>query len=199
MLRHGMDPGVLADNGVRARAAAVELTNMLWREGAEDIHHLLSDGEMWWLNIQVYWRALTTVQSGKVDWLAAARRLTAGTMRAPSGSTLIGVIGPQLLKQIRQHAEKRAIQGVMVQKVAWSDDTITLLAATAVQFRRDWFGMPWWPALVDAALEHRELAWASSFREQLLDDPSKLGAEVLNRLALCGFRYLSADGVRRWG
>jgi hypothetical protein len=89
MERCGTAPELLADDGIRTRAAAVELAHMLWREGAEGIHRpWFHDGEMWWLNVQAYERALAIVRSGKINWAAAARSITSATVELPSGGRL---------------------------------------------------------------------------------------------------------------
>jgi hypothetical protein len=85
-----------------------------------------------------------------------------------------------------------------VQQRAWSEDTITLLAACAVQFRRDWYGMPWWADIVDVALGDSNLRWAQVHREVLVADPRLLGADVLQRLVQGHFRYAGEPGIDGW-
>ncbi|MER6847075.1 hypothetical protein AB0A81_28225 [Streptomyces flaveolus] len=153
--------GVSAGGGNLANAAAVGITQFVWRNGPiEDAHagargrrNKLHDGVMFARNTWVYHRALEAVNSPKqYALLRFEKRILDRELVWPGTSGTLTQFGYGALGEIKKHA-KKSINYLMYLQEAFPREEFLLLAAFQGFGASDHFGMPAWEPRVRAAMD----------------------------------------------
>ncbi|GHF35964.1 MULTISPECIES: hypothetical protein [Streptomyces] len=153
--------GVTAESGNLANAAAVGITEFVWRNGPiEDAHagargrrNKLHDGVMFARNTWVYHQALEAVNSPKqYALLRFEKRILDRELVWPGTSGTLTQFGYGALGEIKKHV-KKSIDYLMYLQETFSSEEFLLLAALQGFGASDHFGMPAWEPRVRAAMD----------------------------------------------
>ncbi|MET9647645.1 hypothetical protein [Streptomyces syringium] len=153
--------GVTAKTGDLASAAAVGITELVWRNGPiEDAHagargrrNKLHDGVMFARNTWVYHQALEALNStDQYALLRFEKRILDREFVWPGTSGTLTQFGYGALGEIKKHAKKR-IDYLMYLQEEFSQEEFFLLAALHGFGAWDHFGMPAWEPRVRAAMD----------------------------------------------
>ncbi|GAA2654992.1 hypothetical protein [Streptomyces vastus] len=159
--KHLASLGVTSEGGNLANAAAMGITQLVWRNGPiEDAHagargrrNGLHDGVMFARNTWVYHQALEAVQSDhKYALLRFEKRILDRELVWPGTSGTLTQFGYGALGEIKKHAKKR-IDYLMFLQEEFQPEEFMLLASIHGFGASDHFGMPGWEPRVRAAIE----------------------------------------------
>ncbi|MGV9394144.1 hypothetical protein ACWDQL_34220 [Streptomyces olivaceus] len=153
--------GVSAQAGNLANAAAVGITQLVWRNGPiEDAHagergrrNQLHDGVMFARNTWVYQQALDAVTSSDpYALLTLEDRLLDRHLVWPGTARTLKQFGYGVLGEIDKHT-KKTINGLMGwRRRLTHEEFLTLAALNGLLGAEDHFGMPVWELRVQAAM-----------------------------------------------
>lgn len=155
------DLGVTAEAGNLANAAAVGITQFVWRNGPIENAHAgergrrnnLHEGVMFARNTWVYHQALEAVNSTEQYALMRfEKRILDRELIWPGTSGTLTQFGYGALGEIKKHA-KKCIDYLMHLQETFSYEEFLLLAALHGFGAWDHFGMPAWEPRVRAALD----------------------------------------------
>ncbi|MEU1707968.1 hypothetical protein ABZ478_21710 [Streptomyces sp. NPDC005706] len=159
--KHLASLGVTAEAGNLANAAAMGITQMVWRNGPiEDAHagargrrNGLHDGVMFARNTWVYSQALEAVRSSdQYALLRFEKQILDRELVWPGTSGNLTQFGYGALGEIKKHAKKR-IDYLMFLEEQFQREEFMLLTSIQGFGASDHFGMPGWEPRVRAAIE----------------------------------------------
>ncbi|MFE9925744.1 hypothetical protein ACFYQA_30515 [Streptomyces sp. NPDC005774] len=159
--KHLASLGVTPEAGNLANAAAVGITQLVWRNGPiEDAHagargrrNGLHDGVMFARNTWVYHQALEAVRSDASYALLQFERLILDReLIWPGTSGTLTQFGFGALGEIKKHAKQR-VNYLMFLEEKFSSEEFMLLAAVSSMGGSDHFGMPAWEPRARAAID----------------------------------------------
>ncbi|WP_438453397.1 hypothetical protein [Streptomyces asiaticus] len=153
--------GVSAEAGNLVNAAAVGITQFVWRNGQiEDAHagargrrNKLHDGVMFARNTWVYHQALEAVNSTKqYALLRFEKRILDRELIWPGTSGTLTQFGHGALGEIKKHAKKHINYLMYLQGEVPQEEFLVLSARHSLD-ASDHFGMPGWRPRVHAAID----------------------------------------------
>ncbi|MBB5120832.1 hypothetical protein AF335_05555 [Streptomyces eurocidicus] len=151
---------VSPEMGNLANAAAVGITQLVWRNGPiEDAHagargrrNGLHDGVMFARNTWIYHQALQALASdNRYALLRFGKTILDRTLVWPGTSGTLTQFGYGALGEIKKHAKKRIDYLMHLQKTFCHEEFLLLASAQAIS-ASDHFGMPAWEPRVRAAM-----------------------------------------------
>ena len=184
-----LDPPVLRD------AAAVGITNVLWRNTVIETAHAssglgrITDGEMFAANVATTRMVRSHLRRDVIDWVSLSRDF-ADPNRLAGRRTVADLFGP-----LYQNWAIEGEQSILVQSdIATERGERWMLLSNACRAPRKWWGMPEWPAHVDRFLASLDAAppaiSAEELRRILLNAPDEAEPLLLSWCIHRGINYI---------
>lgn len=143
---------LLADDPTSRWCAAIEVAHRLWRDGPIECVHAgigkaggITDADMMRANVITTRHVAAAFNDQGCDWRRLAIELT--DPDRPIGELVLAeFVGASNVDAMRSHALVAADQLDALSQKGWEWPR-TFLACSG--WKREWFGVPWWPAHVD--------------------------------------------------
>ncbi|MFJ8755334.1 hypothetical protein ACIREO_39410 [Streptomyces sp. NPDC102441] len=158
--------GLSFTDGTLAHAAAMGITQLVWRNGPIENAHAgergmrngLHDGVMFARNTWVFHQALEAVRStDQYALLSFEDRILDRSLVWPGTRSTLSRFGYGALGDIRKHAKGRVNYLLELEDVyGQGSEDFLLLAGTGALFQQDRFGMPGWEPVVERIMVHLE-------------------------------------------